>query len=272
MDRAALEVRFERLIRENRFTIAVVFPLVGAVSLVASAADLLPSALAFNPYLLLFGTLVMRLPLAGALAPLLNRRAAIWIAALVAYGYAIEWIGLTTGWPYGDFAYVIDLGPMIEGVPVGLPVFFVPLVLNAYLLSVRMTRGGVATIPLALGTVLAIDLVLDPAAVAVGFWRFPAGAYYGVPLSNYLGWVLSGTVGVVAVDRAFDRGLLRERLATAEFALDDFVSFVLLWGAVNAIYTQWLPVFIAAALGLGLIRTTHFDRPRLRGLISRDAS
>ncbi|PSP75605.1 carotene biosynthesis protein [Halobacteriales archaeon QS_1_68_20] len=268
VDRAAVEGELERLVRENRVTVAVVFPLVGAVTLVASALDLLPAVLAYNPYLLLFGTLVMRSPLVAALVPLTRRRTGIWLGVLVAYSYAIEWVGLTTGWPYGEFEYVVDLGPMVAGVPVGLPVFFVPLVLNAYLLALLVTRGGRATLPLALAFVLAIDLVLDPAAVAIGFWAYPEGAYYGVPASNYLGWVLSGTVGVVAADRAFDRTALRERLAAVEFALDDLVSFVLLWATVNALFGQWVPVVVAAVLGVGLVWTGRIEVGRVR-LIER---
>ncbi len=161
---------------------------------------------------------------------------------------------------------------MVAGVPVGLPVFFVPLVVNAYLLALLLTRGSRLTLPLSLAFVLGIDLVLDPAAVAIGFWAYPAGAYYGVPASNYLGWLLSGAVGVVAVDRAFDRGALLARLEAVEFALDDLVSFVLLWGAVNALYGQWVPVLLAAALGLGLVRTDRFDVPALRAALTRRAS
>jgi len=37
MTRASVQRRLEDLVRENRFTIAVVFPAVGAVTLVASA-------------------------------------------------------------------------------------------------------------------------------------------------------------------------------------------------------------------------------------------
>jgi putative membrane protein len=252
------------MVRDNRVTIAVAFPLVGAVTLVASAIDWLPAVLAFNPYLLLFGTVVMRLPLVAALAPLATRRTGLWLGLLVAYAYAIERVGITTGWPYGEFGYAVELGPMVAGVPAGLPVFFVPLVANAYLLSLLLTRGGRARLPVAVALVLAIDLVLDPAAVALGLWTYPGGAYYGVPASNYLGWLLSATVGVVAVDRAFDGSALRERLTSVEFALDDLVSFVLLWGSVNALFGQWLPVLVAGALGLGLVRTGRFDRPRLR--------
>jgi putative membrane protein len=37
-----------------------------------------------------------------------------------------------------------------------------------------------------------MDAVIDPGAAALGFWVWPGGAYYGVPLSNYAGWLLSG--------------------------------------------------------------------------------
>lgn len=264
MDSPTLTTRLERIVRDHRVTIAVVFPLVGAVILVTSALGYLPRPLAFYPFLLVFGTLVMRLPVVAALLPLIDRRAACWIGLLAAYSYAIELVGVRTGWPYGEFAYAIELGPMVAGVPAALPVFFVPLVINAYLLALLLTRGRSGILPLALAIVLAIDLVLDPAAVALGFWAFSTGAYYGVPASNYLGWVLSGSIGVLAIDRAFDRRALRERLSSVEFALDDLVSFVLLWGAVNALFGQWVPVAIAVVLGAGLVRTGQFDGPWLR--------
>jgi putative membrane protein len=269
--RETIEARLEGVVLRNRFTIAVVFPLVGAVTLVASGTGLLPAPLAFQPFLLLFGTLVLRLPLVAALAPLATRRTAVWLGLLVTYSYAVEWVGVTTGWPYGAFEYGVELGPMVAGIPVGLPVFFVPLVVNAYLLALLVARGRGATLPLALGLVLVIDLVLDPAAVALGFWAFESGTYYGVPASNYAGWALSGTVGVVAVDRAFDRDALRRRLAVVPYALDDLVSFVLLWGAVNVFYWQWLPALVAAGLGLALLATGQADLSRLRVAVARRA-
>jgi putative membrane protein len=264
-DRRSWETALEELIRENRFTIAVVFPAVGALSLVASAEwAALPDVLAFNPLFVLTGVLVMRSPLIVGVLPVVDRRAALGIAALAAYSYAIEIVGVTTGWPYGYFEYGIDLGPMLSGVPVALPVFFLPLVANAYLLCLLLL-GPLAdrAIPRLLSVialVLAMDVVLDPGAVALGFWLYEGGgAFYGVPLSNYAGWVLSATVAVVVLDFTFDRTALGARLEACEFALDDMVSFVLLWGGVNALYGNWIPVVVAAGIGAGLLRTDRFD-------------
>lgn len=260
--RSRLLFRAEQLVRDNRFTIAVVFPAVGAALLLASEHGVLPDPLAYNPLLVLVGVLVMRSPLLVALAPLVDRRAAALLAGLTAYTYAIEYVGLTTGWPYGEFHYLQDIGPAVAGVPIALPILFVPLVLNAVLLSVLLLRGlgrsRLLRVVFALCILILIDLVLDPAAVAIGFWEYERGFYYGVPLSNYVGWLLSGGIAVVAIDVAFDRTALLDRLQACDFALDDLVSFTLLWGLVNAAYGNWLPVALAAGLLLALAATPRF--------------
>lgn len=268
--RSALERRLEAIVRENRFTIAVVFPFIGAVTLIASAEGLLPAPLAYNPLLILFGTMVMRSPLVVGLLPRIGWWALGCLGVLTAYTYAIETVGVRTDWPYGAFEYTIQLGPMLFGeVPLALPLFFVPLVLNAYLLTLLVLEDWSANpflrIPTAIAAVVAIDLVLDPAAVAIGFWAFvPPGGYYGVPLSNYVGWLVSGAVAVVLVDLAFDRVALLERVRTCEFVLDDLVSFVLLWGTINVLYANWLAAGVACLFCLGLFRTERYDREMVR--------
>jgi putative membrane protein len=263
--RRTVERRLDALVRANRFTIAVVFPAVGAVLLVASAEGLLPPPLAFNPALVLLGVLVMRLPLIAGVAPLVDRRAAAALLVLTAYAYGVEYLGVVTGLPYGDFEYVVDLGPMLFGtVPVALPVFFFPLVLNGYLLCLLWlgdrAESALVRLPAVVGTVVTMDLVLDPAAVAITFWAYDGGGpYYGVPLSNYLGWVLSATVAVVGFDRGFGRTGLRRRIRECEFMLDDLVSFVVLWGAINGYFGNVVPALLAGAFGLGLLYADRFD-------------
>ena len=265
--RTRLERRLDDLVEENRFTIAVVFPAVGAVTLLASAEALLPGALNFNPYLLLFGVAVMRLPLVAGVAPLLTRRAAVGLLALCGYTYAIEAVGIATGYPYGAFEYGVNLGPMIAGaVPAALPLFFLPLVVNAYLLCLLLL-GPLADrtavrLPVVVAAVVGMDLALDPAAVSLGFWAYDAGGwYYGVPWTNYAGWVLSAAVAVGVLDRAFDREELFGRLERCRFMLDDLVSFVVLWGVVNAYFGNWIAALLAALFGYGLWRTDRFDFP-----------
>ncbi|MCU4717821.1 bisanhydrobacterioruberin hydratase [Halapricum hydrolyticum] len=267
-DRAGIEDWLDRLVSENRFTIAVVFPAVGAISLYASAMGWYPdpvSFMSFNPWFILLGVIVMRLPLVAGLAPLVDRRAAFALAAVTAYAFGIEMLGVSTGWPYGAFEYGIDLGPMLLGlVPIGLPVFFFPLVLNSYLLDLLLlgekARSTSVRLLAVIATVLLMDLVLDPAAVGLGFWMYEGGgAYYGVPWSNYAGWVLSATVSVVLFDVAFDTEALFARLRSCPFMLDDLVSFVILWGTINVAFGNWIPAGFAGLFGVSLLVTDRFD-------------
>lgn len=277
MHRKEIESGLAALVRENRFTIAVTFPIVGAILLVTSAAGWLPAPLEFNPILILFGTAVMRLPLIVGVLPLLDRRASFILLGLAGYTWGIEIIGVATGYPYGGFSYGVQLGPMLFGVPFALPLFFIPLVLNAYLLALlvapELMRRPVTRIPLAVAFVIAIDLVLDPAAVALGFWSFDGGgAFYGVPWTNYAGWVLSGTVAVLAVDLAFSPDRLRQRIDECEFMLDDLVSFTLLWGSINALFGNLIPVMVTIGFIAGLLIAGRLDFLRFRTLRNRGIS
>ncbi len=256
----------DTFVNENRFTIAVFFPFVGAIMLLGSAEgwSFLPEFLQFNPPLILFGTVVMAAPLIVGVLPTIGRRALFGIGLLMSYTYFIEYVGVTTGWPYGEFIYGVSLGPMIAGIPAALPVFFLPIVVNAYLLCVLLLGDRAASrlvrLAVVIPAVVTMDVVLDPAAVSLGFWSYEGGGlFYDVPLSNYAGWVLSATVAVGILDFTFDRPALARRLSQCDFMLDDLVSFVILWGGINVWFGNWVAAAVGAVFGLALLRTKRFD-------------
>lgn len=255
----------DALVAKNRGLISVVFPLVGSFLLLASAAGVLPGVLAFNPWLLLLGVVVMRSPLIVGVLPVTGRRAVIGIGILAAYSYAIELIGLHTGWPYGAFSYSVSLGPMIGGVPVALPLFFLPLVMNAYLLVLLISRWArkewVVRVAAVIAVVVAMDVVLDPGAVGLGFWSYSDTVSGSVPLSNYLGWVLSAAVTTLVLDHVYDTELLVDALENTSYLLDDLVSFVLLWSIVNAWYGNLVSLAVASVFGVVLVTHGRFDLP-----------
>ena len=270
-NRREVEPWLDALVDGNRFTIAVFFPLVGALMLVGSAEGwaIIPEALRFNPPFLVFGTVVMAAPMLVGVLPTLDRLGVAGLGLLTSYTYLIEYVGVTTDWPYGAFEYGISLGPMVDGVPAALPVFFIPLVLNAYLLCLLLlgdrARSRLARLAVVIPAVVTMDLVLDPAAVSLGFWGYDAGGvFYDVPLSNFGGWVLSATVAVGVLDVALDQSGLFDRLQRCAFMLDDMVSFVILWGAINAWFGNWLPVAVAVVFGAGILRAKRFDVGLLR--------
>ena len=141
-------------------------------------------------------TLLIALPSAVALFRYLGpRRATLSLLAISILAYAIEAIGVTTGLPYGTFYYGDALGPRLVGiVPYLLPLSYAPLVVGAVAVAwgtrLRLLHVVHATLLL-----VWIDAVLDPGAASLGFWVWPqGGVYYGVPLSNYAGWLLSGAL------------------------------------------------------------------------------
>ncbi len=256
----------EGVVEDNRATIAVVFPLVGAALMIASQRFDHPmlEAAAGSAVGTVLANAVMALPLALGVLPAVDRRALLGLAFVSAFAYLVETVGVATGVPYGEFGYTMEMGPMAFGVPVALPLFWVPILLNGYLLSVRYVRprlrSRAAVAAAAVGLVVGLDGVLDPGAVALGFWRWSEpGVYYGVPLMNYLGWIFSGSVGVAALSLSFDADALERRVRRFEPVFDTLVAFLVFWGFVAVYHGLWIPLLGAAALG-GLLLSTEQGR------------
>jgi putative membrane protein len=154
-------------------------------------------------------TLLIALPSAVALFRYLGpRRATLSLLAISILSYAIEAIGVVTGLPYGTFYYGDALGPRLAGiVPYLLPLSYAPLVVGAVAVAWG-TRLRLLHIVHATLLLVWIDAVLDPGAASLGFWVWPqGGVYYGVPLSNYAGWLLSGALAttlLLATGRWFE--------------------------------------------------------------------
>ncbi len=113
-----------------------------------------------------------------------------WLLFVVAFsfGVLVEWLGHTTGFPFGSYAYTAP-GPSLLGVPLLVPLGWFAFTLIALAVS------GARKLWIAPLALVAWDLGLDPLMVDKGFWVFEAqGAYYGIPLTNFLGWYAAGVV------------------------------------------------------------------------------
>ncbi|MEX2625484.1 MAG: carotenoid biosynthesis protein [Ilumatobacteraceae bacterium] len=130
-----------------------------------------------------------------------GRRAGAAAATVAVSTAVVERIGTATGVPFGRYAYSAALRPHVADVPV-----IVPLAWFAMAVPARETASAVLgtastrTTRVALGSaaLTAWDLFLDPQMVGEDYWRWRrSGAYRGVPVSNYVGWVLTG-FGVMA--------------------------------------------------------------------------
>jgi uncharacterized membrane protein len=122
------------------------------------------------------------------------RVAGALIATTTLFGFAVEAVGVATGFPFGTYDYSGQLGPRLLGVPLVIPLAWTWMAWPAWLAALRLARSRPARIALAAAGLAAWDLFLDPQMVAEGYWiwRSPTPALPGVPgvpIGNYLGWL-----------------------------------------------------------------------------------
>lgn len=156
--------------------------------LVLWAVSMVPTPL-FPEHFALFAYLSTGLLALGVLGYAYERYGAkAWLLFAVSFGFGlvVEWLGYTTGVPFGSYRYTAP-GLLVLGVPLLVPLGWFAFSIIA--LSLAPPGRKFLLAPLAL---VAWDVGLDPLMVLQGFWAFDGGAYYGVPLSNFVGWGLSG--------------------------------------------------------------------------------
>ncbi len=133
------------------------------------------------------------------------KRTLIILAVVAMLTWGAEFIGSSTGIPFGVYEYTDALQPQIGHVPLLIPVawfmMFVPAWAVAELIVGRQNK--IAYVVISAGAMTAWDLFLDPQMVAWEFWIWETpGAYFGIPLMNYFGWLLTALI-VTAVIRPY---------------------------------------------------------------------
>jgi uncharacterized membrane protein len=128
-------------------------------------------------------------------------RALLLLGLSTCVGGGSEWLSLSTGLPFGHYSYTALLGPMLwGGLPVLVPLAWFTACASSLLLAHRLASRPVLVVACASLLVTLYDLVLDP-AMTTGFaaWQWHgSGAYYGIPLTNFLAWFVVSAL-IVAV-------------------------------------------------------------------------
>lgn len=184
-------------------------------------------------------------------------RAAGTATFVVVATLAVERLGSTTGFPFGEYEYTGALQPTIGDVPLIVPLAWfamgVPALEVGHAVADRTRIGAVLAGAVAL---TAWDLFLDPQMVGNGYWEWVVdGAYEGIPISNYLGWLGVGVVVLAVVDR------MRPADATPGLAL---LALYTWWAVMNTI--GFLVFFgeplvgLVGGLGMGVVTVTAWRR------------
>lgn len=127
-------------------------------------------------------------------------------AILFLSGIALEYLGVSTGLPFGSYRYTGVLVPELPGaVPLAIGFAWLFIVVSGLFTARRIVEAAFRTVPphlspiwpaLLLGASLAVglDLLLEPVAYHVKrYWEWlgNVGGYYGVPWSNFAAWFIA---------------------------------------------------------------------------------
>ncbi|MEH1126647.1 carotenoid biosynthesis protein [Micromonospora sp. CPCC 206061] len=173
-------------------------------------------------------------------------RTAAWlVAATAGGGFAVEALGVATGFPFGAYAYSGDLGPKLAGVPLVIPLAWTWMAWPAWLSALRVARRTVSRVALGAVGLAAWDLFLDPQMVAEGYWTWsdphPAlPGVSGVPIGNYLGWLAVALLMMVAL-----------RAAAPEKANDAPAHVLYLWTYASSVLAHAVFLDLPASAAWG---------------------
>ena len=226
-----------------------------------SVAGQLVGTFQLRPYV--FGFLAFFL--VAALRDLGPARAVTFLLWGGAVALVAELFSTRVGIPFGLYHYTGDTRAselFIGNVPFFSPLSFPFLAYAAFCVARRTlgpgwaaTRAGrVHMVAVSGAVMMLLDVVIDPLAVRGGRWflghifYYPdGGLYFGVPLSNFLGWLIVGwtTIGGIVWGEAVSG---REATDPGTPGLGIVLYYLVL--AVNLSVTLWIGEELIAAAGI----------------------
>jgi uncharacterized membrane protein len=209
--------------------------------------------------------------LAHAAYALGGRRALIFFSVSAGISWLLEEIGVATGAVYGAYHYTDALGLKLGYVPLLIPIAWFMMIYPSHVIANLAgtgkpagAGGGAARIAWlsALGAMAmtAWDLLIDPGMSSPPEQAFVwerGGAYFGVPLQNFLGWLLTAFLIYVAyrlIERRIGvRPMGPERAAVAAMPLAAYGIFLVNGLIPGVIATEALRIIALFAMGFPLL-------------------
>jgi putative membrane protein len=173
-------------------------------------------------------------------------------------GLTAELIGTSTGYPFGGYAYTDFLNPKIlDHVPFLIPATWYAVSILSWELASRTTARPLPRILVGAVFMVLWDVALDP-AMGAGFpvWRWESeGFFYGMPVLNLVGWLLTSLIIVGGYERltssrppAAQRWTVPVWLVNGGFAI-----------GISVVSGMWLAVAVGTVAILAPVLVTHFS-------------
>jgi uncharacterized membrane protein len=123
----------------------------------------------------------------------------VFAAICMVVGNIVENLGVSTGFPFGRYRFLELMGPKVFHVPVLLGLAYIGMAYISWMLACLILKApaspasarSIIAIPLLASLIMTTwDVAQDPvwSTILHGWIWFDGGAWFGVPLSNYMGW------------------------------------------------------------------------------------
>lgn len=159
-------------------------------------------------------------------------------AVCVVIGNLVENLGVSRGIPFGHYYFTGVMGPKVFHVPILLGLAYIGMAYVSWMLAcailARQSWSHVVTISLLASFIMtAWDLAQDPVwSTMLGAWVWrDGGRWFGVPVTNYVGWYLN----VLVIYLAFAALTQRRTVATDESFAWPSIAFYLLCAGGNVL-------------------------------------
>lgn len=137
-------------------------------------------------------------------------------------GYLAELVGTQTGFPFGNYQYLQNLGPKLIAVPILIGVNWFLMAYASRLWANGLLKSHLAQALLASLLMVSVDFFIEPIAATLGFWQWDNDI---IPTENYFGWLAVSFI----VQLLFPKSLQGENNLIAKwYLLVIFLFFLIL--------------------------------------------
>jgi uncharacterized membrane protein len=186
----------------------------------------------------------------------------------------LEYVGVTTGLIFGDYYYTSKFGPLILGtVPIMIPLawfclFYVSFQIGLFIFDYNFETPLSVQSGLLLSIVQSFimtfwDISKDVEAVFInGYWVWEnvnsSSAYFGIPVSNYIGWFVTslliyGTFNLILSRKSHEITVNPDQLGL-KILLPIFVYFILFLNEfISHIQYQYYTVSVFSIFTMGFV-------------------
>jgi len=184
--------------------------------------------------------------------------------------WLIEWIGSSTGFPFGSYSYTNLLQPQLGHVPLIIPLAWLMMLPPAWAIAAVITQGRSRLwfVVISALAFTAWDFFLDPQMVGWGYWVWAEdhtaiGSYFGIPWVNFAGWLASAALLTVLASQVTEMDDLPVQPLILVYAITwilQTIGQLVFWQMPGPALVGFVAMGLFVLLALRAIKPEHAQR------------